>query len=270
MIKLVQVQIAIWDKTKDCEVDGLDLQIGDKVIFKMDSGTDVGRVISFSEVSAEQAEKIEDLQPVVRKVTTEDLNTTIQQDRQQPEIIAYCKKSVDRYSLPMKIIDVHVSFDNSRLVFPFIADGRIDFRDLVKDLTHHFQKSIRLQQIGIRDEAKISGDYGTCGRGLCCKNYLDLKKLGSITSELADLQKISHRGSNRLTGQCGRLRCCLAYEKEAYQQAAAELPVIGSTIKTPQGSGKVISHNTLKGSVNVALKNEPGNMIEVNIKKQSR
>jgi cell fate regulator YaaT (PSP1 superfamily) len=165
----------------------------------------------------------------------------------------------------MKVVDAHFSFDGGRLIFPFIADGRVDFRQLVKDLTHHFQKSIRLQQIGIRDEAKITGDFGSCGRQLCCKTHL--KSLVSITSELAEVQQIAHRGSERLSGQCGRLRCCLAYEGKNYEELASNLPAIGSTIKTPQGKGEVIGWHTLKQTVDVALNGDRNNVIEFSLKK---
>src|SRR3989338_3551971 len=241
MSQVAQIEVAHWYSLQNCQISDLNLKVGDQVVFKISAGVDVGKIAKISEVSDDDTTNSEEeFCSVVRKVTTEDLNIISEQRNQRVTAIEYCKKAIDHFSLPMKVIDVHFSFDGGRLVFPFISDGRVDFRELVKDLSHYFQKSIRLQQIGIRDEAKISGDFGSCGRTLCCKAYLNLKELGSVTSELADLQQVSHRGSERLTGLCGRLRCCLAFEKEIYEKTAKELPTVGSKVRTAQGRGKVI------------------------------
>lgn len=264
-MKIAQIQIAHWDRVYDYKLGDFRLELGDQVLIKTDWGTEVGKVVGLKEVSDQEfAGREESFMPIIRSVTTEDLETSGELQKQKPAALEYCKKLVDRHNLPMKVIDAHFSFDGSRLIFPFIADGRVDFRALVKDLTHHFQKSIRLQQIGIRDEAKIAGDFGSCGRELCCKTHL--QELSSITSELADLQQISHRGSERLSGQCGRLRCCLAFEGENYKQLAKNLPALGSIIKTPQGKGEVIGWHTLKQTVDVALEGNERNIIEVPIK----
>jgi cell fate regulator YaaT (PSP1 superfamily) len=264
MPKIAKVEIAFWDQAREAEVGDFRLELGDQVIIKYDNGNDIGKIIGLKEISEQEFSSKGNLASIIRKITTEDLEAFSEIKKQKPQAIEYCKKSVERYQLPMKIIDAHFSFDGSRLFFPFIADGRVDFRQLVKDLTHHFQKSIRLQQIGIRDEARISGDLGSCGRNLCCKTHL--RELESITSEYADVQQISHRGSDRLSGICGRLRCCLAFEKNVYEEAAKILPPIGSIIKTEKGKGKVISWNTLKSSVEVVLDNQEASIIEVPFK----
>lgn len=266
MEKFAHIQISLWEKPNVVKVGDFKLELGEQVIIKAEAGLDMGRVISIFIPQAEstvQAPIVEDA-TIVRKVTTEDVENFNDLNKQRPATLDYCKKMVDRLDLPMKVIDCHFSFDGSRVVFPFIADGRIDFRQLVKDLTHHFQKSIRLQQIGIRDEAKIAGDVGTCGRTLCCKTHL--KELASITSELADQQQVAHRGSERLSGSCGRLRCCLAYEQEVYNELVKTLPPLGSKVKTPQGSGKVIGWHTLKQTVDVDLEGDDGNRVEVPVK----
>ena len=260
---VAQVQFAPWDKSYNFAVrDDLNLQVGDQVVVKTSLGTEVGKVISlFKSPKDELPEEAQESKSILRKVTTEDLNILSAHQKQRPAAMEYCKEAVERHNLPMKIVDVHFSFDGGRLTFVFIADGRVDFRDLVKDLTHHFQKSIRLQQIGIRDEAKMAGDVGPCGRKLCCKSHL--KELRSITSETAELQQIAHRGSDRLSGICGRLRCCLAYEKELYQELSKNLPPIGSIIKTPQGKGEIINWHILRQTVDVALQGDERNIIEV-------
>jgi len=153
----------------------------------------------------------------------------------------------------MKIIDVHCSYDDTRLKFAFIADGRVDFRELVKDLARHYQKSILLHQVGIRDEAKIAGDVGRCGvRGMCCKKFLG--ELGGINSEMAENQQIAHRGSERLSGTCGRLMCCLQFENEGYKEMAKDLPPIGSVVKYEKVPAEIIGWHTLKKSVDLKVK----------------
>ena len=151
----------------------------------------------------------------------------------------------------MKAIDCHFSFDGGKITFAFSADKRIDFRDLVKDLTRTFQKSVRLHQIGIRDEAKRLGEFGPCGRELCCKKFLG--NLGNVTTDLARIQQITHRGSDRISGVCGRLMCCLAFEAKFYNEESKDLPVIDSIVKTKHGEGRVISCNVLKKTVNVQI-----------------
>ena len=154
----------------------------------------------------------------------------------------------------MKLVDCGFSFDDTRLTFAFTSDTRVDFRELVKDLTRQFQKKIRLQQIGIRDTLKQVGGIGPCGRNLCCHRFLD--DLGNISTDLARDQQIEQRGSDRLSGTCGRLKCCLAYEAEGYKDTAQKFPPVGTMIKTSQGKGKVINWNILKHSVDVRIDDE--------------
>ncbi|MBU1165133.1 stage 0 sporulation protein [Patescibacteria group bacterium] len=264
MSKIAQIIFTPWDKPYDFSFEEFDLLVGDSVVVKTELGTEVGRVVSIID-----AKKVDDkereIKPISRKVTTADLNKVSDATKQKGPAIEYCRKATEKYGLGMKIVDCHFSFDGGRITFAFIADGRVDFRQLVKDLTHHFQKSIRLHQIGIRDEAKMSGDFGTCGRKLCCKGFLN--ELGNITSELAEQQQISHRGSDRLSGICGRLRCCLAYEKDLYDDLAKNLPAIGTVIKTKKGKGEVIGWHTLRQTVDLKLEGKDGNkgdIIEIN------
>jgi len=251
MIKVAQVKFTPWDKPYDFKIENFDVVVGNKVLVKTDLGTDVGDVVNIYEV--EKQGQDENLKSIIRLLTTDDLNKLRECLNNKIEAIEYCKKAAEKYNLDMKIVDGHYSFDGGRLTFAFIAEGRIDFRQLVRDLTHHFQKSIRLHQIGIRDEAKISGDFGSCGRKLCCRSFL--KELGNITSELAEKQEVSHRGSDRLSGICGRLRCCLAYEKELYERLASNLPAMGTILVTKQGKGEVIGWHTLRQTVDVKIAN---------------
>lgn len=189
-------------------------------------------------------------------------------EKQKNKDLSFCKKAIDKYELVMKLIDVYYSFDGSRITFVFSADGRVDFRELVKDLNRHFNKTIRLQQIGIRDGAKISGDFGHCGRPLCCGRFLH--ELTSITSEMAERQQCVHRGSDRISGICGRLMCCLAFEEEGYRELAEKLPAIDSEVKFEDKKGRVVGHHILKQTVDVVLSGangEEATVVEVEVGK---
>jgi len=270
-MKIAKVQFVPWDKIYDFSCGELSLEIGDRVIVNTELGTEIGEIIDIKEV-----EKKEDsvdkgkrsIKPILRRATVDDLEK-IPTPKEKTEALKYCKKMKERLDLSMKFIDAHFSFDGARVTFVFIADGRVDFRELVKDLTRHFGKSIRLQQIGIRDEAKMMGDFGHCGRNLCCKGHL--KELASITSELSDLQQCSHRGSDRISGICGRLMCCLAYEQAGYEELSKKLPPMDSVVTVEGKRGKVVGHHVLKQTVDVLFpgeNKERGTVIEVDLNKR--
>ncbi len=195
------------------------------------------------------------IKPVMRKATAHDLEK-IPDLKEKTSALKQCKEMARKHNLPMKLVDAHFAFDGSRLTFAFIADGRVDFRELVKDLTRRFNRTIRLQQIGIRDEAKVVGDFGPCGRNLCCREHLgDLK---SITSEMAELQQCAHRGSERISGICGRLMCCLAYEQNGYEELNKKMPPVGARVKVDGKRGVVVGHHVLKQTVDVEFSPENG------------
>ena len=249
-MQIIKIKFCPWDKEYDFSNDNnLDLKVGDKIIVETEVGTDIGEVIAVkeSDKSAGQGE----LKPVTRLANKNDLEKIGRTDKL--EMIKYCRILVKKHNLPMKIVDVHCSYDDSRVKFAFIADGRVDFRELVKDLARHYQKSIILYQVGIRDEAKICGDIGRCGvRPMCCKGFLG--DLGGISSEMAENQQIAHRGSERLSGSCGRLMCCLRYENEGYAELAKNLPPIGSKVIYEGVEAEVIGWHTLKKTVDLKIK----------------
>lgn len=270
MRTVIEVQFNPWDKVYnfglpegDIAQKISDFKPEDYVIVETKLGIEIGKIVGVKEMEEKDIAVFGELKPILRKATPEDLDKVIRRNKEKESTMEYCKEVIEKYGLPMKLVDVHFSFDGGRLTFAFIADSRIDFRELVKDLTRRFQKSIRLQQLGIRDEAKAAGDVGSCGRELCCKKFL--KELKSITSEFADVQQIAHRGSDKLSGICGRLRCCLAYEKDVYEELAKGLPAIGSKITVSQGKGEVIGWHTLKRTVDVKLE-EGGTVVEVPVK----
>ena len=165
-----------------------------------------------------------------------------------------CESLVKKVELKIKIIDALFSFDGGRITFAFVAPGRVDFRLLVKDLAQKFHKSIRMHQVGARQETGLSGDIGPCGRPLCCLSFL--KKLGHITTDMMFHQNLSQRGPERLSGMCGRLKCCLSFEEDSYCKILKELPSVGSKVKTKQGVGKVIGYRILERIVIVKTKDE--------------
>ena len=259
LMKAVQIQFVPWDKVYICDLNKIELAEGDNVVVKTDLGTEIGKVIGFSEIdeknigaSEKEGNKIF---LVLRKAVSSEMDKLVGPEEKK-EALEYCKKMVEKNKLGMKLVDVNFSFDGSRVTFAFIADGRVDFRELVKDLTRHFNRTIRLHQIGIRDEAKLRGDYGPCGRPLCCKKFLN--DLTSITSEMAEAQQVVHRGSDRISGMCGRLMCCLAYEQKGYEELAKNMPDLGVKVNVDGKRGVVVGKNILKQSVNVKFTAENG------------
>lgn len=262
--KIVGIRFHPWGRTSYYDLGEVKIQTGDKLIIKTDLSTEIGEV---TDIRKGEGSGLGDfIQPVWRKVTRIDLEKVQEREANKDETLEICRKFIEKHDLPMKLVDCFFSFDGGRLTFIFTAESRVDFRALVRDLTRKFQKSIRLQQVGTRDEAKITGEVGPCGRRLCCQKFL--KDLDSVTTDLARMQQVAHRGSERLSGVCGRLKCCLAFEKEVYEEYSKALPPIGSKIKTPKGEGEVISWNVLKRTVNVDLGND--NLIEIPIKKKNK
>ena len=267
-MKVTQIQFNPWDRVYDFDSGDLALLMGDFVIVKTEMGTEIGKIVGFKNLSDEEIKERKEIKPIIRKATPIDLEK-VPNGKQKKKDLDFCKKLAIKHELPMKLVDIHYSFDGARITFAFIADGRVDFRELVKDLTRHFNKTIRLQQIGIRDEAKLMGDFGHCGRPLCCGRFLS--EMESITSEMAEAQQCVHRGSERISGVCGRLMCCLAFENEGYEAMCKKLPAVGSKISYQDKKGKVISQHILKQSVSVEMDERDGNgggrvIVEVDMK----
>jgi cell fate regulator YaaT (PSP1 superfamily) len=258
-MNIIEIQFAPWDKKYDFDSKGHQLKIGDRVVVKTELGTEIGKVVGFKEKRRPTQEEIK---PILRKATLTDLERMEKKKDRAKEAFKFCKKLIKKHGLPMKLIDARFSFDGARLTFAFIAKERVDFRELVKDLTRKFQKSIRLHQVEVRQEARSAGGIGLCGREMCCARFL--KNLGQVTTDLIRDQQLTHRGPERLSGPCGRLMCCLAFEECYYKELMKNLPPIGSLIKTPQGVGEVVGWHTLKQSVDVKI--DEDTIIEVPIK----
>lgn len=263
-MKVVEIQLNLWDRVYDFLAGDLSLNHGDYVIVEANQNLEIGKVVGFKEMAEKDLKNEvegEQIKTVLRKATLSDLEILEANEKNKEESIDVCKKFIDKNQLEMKLVDAQFSFDNKKITFAFIAEGRVDFRPLVKDLTRHFQKNIRLQQLGVRDEAKINGDIGSCGIVQCCKTHL--KVLGNVNAEQAELQQVSHRGAERLSGICGRLKCCLRYENDLYKEISQKFPGLGTMVKTPRGKGEVVNWHILKQTVNVKLKDDQDAIVEV-------
>ncbi len=270
---IAQAQFIPWDKVYDFFIGDLELVVGDYVIAETELGVDLAKIVSFSLDSKKIAKETKDksIKQIIRKADFNDI-AKLPDENQKKDALSFCYEAIKKYNLPMKLIDVHISYDANRYNFAFTADGRVDFRELVKELSGHFNTSIRLTQIGTRDEAKVTGDCGSCGRTLCCKSCLP--DFVSITSEMAEVQQVVHRGSDRLSGICGRLKCCLSYEYEGYKELSSKLPLVGTRVNVDGQHGVVIKQHILKQSVDVRLKasrsNERDTIIEVDINRHQK
>lgn len=243
------VQFNPWDHVYHYDCGDTKVKAGDHVIVRVDTGLEMAKVVSVAEVDEETLD--ESLKPIIRRATTEDVKRGNAQQGKRDEFLSTARGQVEKRGIAMKLVDCYFSFDGGKVTFVFTADGRVDFRELVKDLARMFQKSIRLQQVGIRDEARRMGGFGSCGREVCCKKFLG--DLTSVTTEMARIQQVHSRGSDRISGVCGRLKCCLAYEAADYEKALKDYPPIDSTVKTKAGQGTVNSHNVIKETVLVKI-----------------
>jgi cell fate regulator YaaT (PSP1 superfamily) len=229
-----------------------DLRPGDQVIVETSRGREIGRVIIGPQEVEEDA-IVGDLKPVERPATAADRLLALRYQRREQAALQHCREMVAQHGLPMKVVGAEFSYDGARLVFSFTADKRVDFRELVRDLAKVFRARIELRQIGVRDEAKMLGGMGTCGRELCCARWL--AEFSPVSIKMAKHQGLP-LSPNEISGQCGRLLCCLAYEDEYYVQAKARLPRVGHNVITPQGPGRVIGVNALAETASVQLESE--------------
>lgn len=257
MYEVIQIRLREAGKITHFSPGGTRFKVGEYVIVEADRGLDYGQVIS--EMGALLDSDIDEpLKKIIRKANPWDMHQIEKNKKKIREVMDTCSKKIQERRLAMKLIDAEFSFDRSKIIFYFTAEGRVDFRDLVKDLANAFKARIELKQIGVRDEAKILGGLGPCGRALCCATYL--KDFEPVTIKMAKEQNLP-LNPTKISGLCGRLMCCLGYEHKAYKELMKGLPKEGEIIKTDKGNGKVVSVNALKRSVTVEL--EGGSFIEV-------
>ena len=228
------------------------LKIGDKVIVETARGIECGEVAMGNKEVAEEAIP-QPLKSVIRVATQEDLAHVAENAAREKSAFAICNKKIEAHKLEMKLVDVEYTFDNSKILFYFTADGRVDFRELVKDLASVFRTRIELRQIGVRDEAKMLGGLGVCGRPLCCSTFLG--GFQPVSIKMAKEQGLS-LNPVKISGTCGRLMCCLKYEQEAYQDLLRSTPTVNSLVMTPDGRGVVTDVNLLTGILHIRLESE--------------
>ncbi len=231
------------------EPGSLVLAVGQGVIVETSRGLEFGEVVQPNKVVPE-----EDIVPplrLVRRIATEvDYEQLKENRRREKEAVQICLEKIEKHRLEMKLVDVEYTFDHNKIIFYFTADGRVDFRELVKDLAAVFRTRIELRQIGVRDEAKMIGGLGPCGRGLCCTTFLG--DFGPVSIRMAKDQNLSLNPS-KISGICGRLMCCLRYEIEHYKIFKKKFPSPGDLVATPDGDGKIISQNVIKKTAIVEL-----------------
>lgn len=227
---------------------------GDKAIVETIRGVEFGYVALTNKIVS-QEELISPLKPVLRKATPEDEKQHEQNKLLEESAKVVWEEKVKKNGLVMQLVDVEYTFDNAKLIFYFTADGRVDFRELVKDLAAVFRTRIELRQIGVRDEAKLYGGMGVCGRPICCKTFL--ADFVQVSIKMAKEQNLS-LSSTKISGTCGRLMCCLRYEHEVYEKEYADFPKVDSIVETPAGRGVVIESNFLTGNIKVKMNGEQG------------
>ncbi|MBU1862675.1 MAG: stage 0 sporulation family protein [Candidatus Omnitrophica bacterium] len=247
MVEVIQVRMRESGKVVFYNARGIKFNVGEYIVLEADRGIDYGQVVSETEL-IENAAFDEPLKAVIRRVDNKDKEKIKKNKQKSREAHNICEKKIIEHRLPMKLVDTEYAFDVSKLVFYFTSEGRVDFRDLVKDLAAVFKVRIELRQIGVRDEAKMLGGLGHCGRKLCCGTFL--KDFEPVTIKMAKEQNMS-LNPTKISGVCGRLMCCLDYEYKTYKDFSAYLPVEGERLKTPEGTVRVRNVNILKKKVMV-------------------
>lgn len=250
MIKVIGVRFRVAGKIYFFSPSNFEIQQGDYVIVETARGVEYGRVVSGPrEVPDEDV--VQPLKSVIRIATEQDKKTEAKNREKEKEAFQICQEKIRKHKLEMKLIDAEYTFDNNKVLFYFTADGRIDFRELVKDLAAVFRTRIELRQIGVRDETKIRGGIGICGRPLCCSTYLS--EFAAVSIKMAKEQNLSLNPS-KISGVCGRLMCCLTNEEETYEELNSQLPSVGDTVSTPDGlTGNVHSLSVLRKQVKVIV-----------------
>jgi len=242
---------------------GVSYATGQYVIVETVRGVEAGRVVIASKKLAER-DLSDPLKPVLRLANEDELRMMLSFKSKEKEALVQCAQHVQQHNLPMKLVEAEYTFDGGRLTFYFTADERVDFRALVRDLAATFRTRIELRQIGARDQAKLQGGVGMCGKTLCCSSWIT--DFGVVSIKMAKEQDLPLNPS-KISGVCGRLLCCLSYENDNYIQAKQTMPQVGTFLDTPSGQGKVVSINVPKESVEVML--ESGVIIQVPVNQQA-
>lgn len=256
MAEVIGVRFKEVGKIYYFDPDGQELKKGDRVIVETVRGVECGEVaLENREISDEEI--VKPLKKLIRKADDKDLRTLEENKKKEKNAFGICQKKIADHKLDMKLVDVEYTFDGGKVLFYFTADGRVDFRELVKDLAGVFRTRIELRQIGVRDESKMIGGLGICGRPFCCRSFLG--DFQPVSIKMAKEQGLS-LNPTKISGTCGRLMCCLKYEQNAYEYLLKITPKPGAIVETAEGAGTVVDFSLLTGMLKVKLHNNPDAM----------
>lgn len=249
MVEVVGVRFKEAGKVYYFDPGDLDIKLNSSVIVETARGIEIGKVV-IADRTVPEEEIVPPLKKVIRVATEEDKKHAEENAKKEKEAFNICLQKIQEHGLDMKLIDVEYTFDNNKILFYFTAEGRVDFRELVKDLAAVFKTRIELRQIGVRDESKMMGGMGICGRILCCKAFLG--EFQPVSIKMAKEQSLS-LNPTKISGTCGRLMCCLKFEQETYERVLEKVPKKGAIVDTPGGQGVVVEINVLRETVKVKL-----------------
>lgn len=257
MVEVTGIRFKPMGKVYYFDPGDLELKVGTHVIVETSRGVEYGNV-AIDRKTVEESRIVPPLKKVLRIATAKDEEIVAQNKISEKEALEICREKAEKRGLAMKLVDVEYTFDHNKILFYFTADGRIDFRELVRDLAAVFKTRIELRQIGVRDEAKMVGGLGVCGRVLCCNSYMT--EFQPVSIKMVKEQNLS-LNPTKISGTCGRLMCCLKNEQAAYEALSKNAPSVGSVVKTPDGKGEVCAVSLLKGIVSVTV--DAGNEKEI-------
>ncbi len=234
-------------------------QRGEQVILRTDRGLEAGEILCDAEERALEGLKNVGEGQILRAMTREDAHELVRIHEQEKAELKVCQGCIERVGLAMRLVDVEHLFGGERIVVYYLADGRVDFRELVRMLASEFQTRIEMRQIGVRDEAKLLADFGDCGKTVCCNSHLS--EMPPVSMKMAKLQKAT-LDPTKISGRCGRLKCCLRYEYAAYETMQKELPPVGAAVTTPDGRGRVVGLEVLAGQVLVETEDHTRKLVD--------
>lgn len=257
MTEIIGVRFKSVGKVYYFSPDGAEIPVGTKVIVETARGVECGNVVLANKM-VEDSEIVPPLKTIIRIATEDDFKQIEKNKIKEADAADICERKIAHYGLKMNLVDVECTFDNSKLLFYFTAENRVDFRELVKDLASVFHTRIELRQIGVRDEAKMMGGLGVCGRQFCCASFLG--EFQPVLIRMAKEQGLSPNPT-KISGACGRLMCCLKYEQDGYEELLKITPKVGALVNTPSGRGTVTDANLISGKITVKLDGAEGTTV---------
>ena len=250
MTEVISVKFKNRGKVYFFDPHGIAVRTGEKVVVETSRGLELAECVQGSHAVPDET-VVQPLRSLARIATKDDLRIEEINRRREKEAFAICKQKIAEHGLDMKLVDVECSFEGNKTMFFFTSDGRVDFRELVKDLASVFRNRIELRQIGVRDESKMIGGLGICGQPFCCSRFL--KDFQPVSIKMAKEQNLS-LNPTKISGICGRLMCCLKYEEDVYEELNKKLPRVGDIISTPDGTGEILTTNVLMQQVKAAVR----------------